>query len=569
VPAAGGGTAVAVDQARAQPGYPVPTPAPALTVEQAAAWRAIEQALERGEPRPVLLQGVTGSGKTELYLRAVAWCLRHGKSAIVLVPEITLATQVVRRFQSRFPGSVAVLHSALPGGERSRTWRAIAAGRYPVVVGPRSALFAPVRELGLIVLDEEHENAFKQESEPRYHARSLAERIAASTGCLVLLGSATPSVETAWRARNGEAIEVTLAERVGPKRAGEAGAGALEMPPVELVDMRLELHRGHSSIISERLRELIDQTLKANEQVMLLLNRRGMATIVVCRSCGSALVCPNCDIPLVFHKDPGHLLCHRCNHREPPRQRCPDCLGALNYFGAGTQRVVEEVAALFPKARIARWDQDAMRKRGSHERWFRAVERREIDVVVGTQMIAKGLDLPLVTAVGVIHADTVMHLPDFRSGERTFQLLTQVSGRAGRRAGGSRVIVQTYCPEHYAIQAAARHDYEAFYREEIEFRRVHRYPPFSRLARFLYRSAKEDVCAAEAEEQSRLLAKHARRRGVPADLIGPTPAFIGKIRGKHQWHVVLRAEPEGFDVLLDGLPVRPGWTVDVDPQSLL
>ena len=263
------------------------------------------------------------------------------------------------------------------------------------------------------------------------------------------------------------------------------------------------------------------------------------------------------------------MLCHRCNHRELPRNRCPSCNGALNYFGAGTQRVEEEARALFPNARVARWDQDSVRKRGGHERLLQAIERREVDLVVGTQMIAKGLDLPMVTAIGVIHADTMLHLPDFRSCERTFQLLTQVAGRAGRRAGGSSVIVQTYSPENYAVQTAARHDYDGFYREEIEFRRRSRYPPFTRLARFLFRHQKEEACMAEAEEQSRLLARHARATGIAADLIGPTPAFVGRLRGRFQWHVVLRAASDEFDGLLDGLPVRPGWTVDVDPASLL
>jgi primosomal protein N' (replication factor Y) len=356
---------------------------------------------------------------------------------------------------------------------------------------------------------------------------------------------------------------------VGQRRDGEANPSKLELPPVEVVDMRLELHRGKTSIISQPLHELVNRTLAAREQVMLFLNRRGTATVVLCRSCGDAVTCPNCDVPLVFHQDRGRMLCHRCNHREMPRTRCAGCGGALNYFGAGTQRVEEEVKTIFPGARVARWDQDSVRRQGGHERVLRAIERREIDIVVGTQMIAKGLDLPMVTAIGVIHADTLLHLPDFRSGERTFQLLTQVAGRAGRRTGGSRVIVQTYSPHHYAIEAASRHDYAGFYAEEIEFRRIHRYPPFSRLARFVYRHQKEEVCVAEAEEQSRALARHARSNGVRADLIGPTPAFVGKLRGKYQWHVILRAAPGEFDALLDGLPVRAGWTVDVDPQSLL
>ncbi|CAA9568253.1 MAG: Helicase PriA essential for oriC/DnaA-independent DNA replication, partial [uncultured Thermomicrobiales bacterium] len=543
---------------------------PVLTAAQALAWRAIEPALVARDPTPILLHGVTGSGKTEVYLRAVAWCLRHGRGAIVLVPEIALASQIVRRFTARFPGEVAVLHSALADAERYAAWQGVAAGRSRVVVGPRSALFAPVVDLGLIVVDEEHEGSYKQDGEPRYHARALAERLAAAQGAVVLLGSATPAVETARRAEEGTVRRLELPARVGPDlgaRDGDRSRGELELPPVEVVDMRLELHRGNASLFSASLRELLERTLAAREQAILFLNRRGLATVVLCRSCGQTLLCPYCDIPLVYHGDRRRLICHRCNHRDNPPPRCADCGGGLNYFGAGTQRVEEEVRSLLPHARVMRWDQDAVRGAGGHEGLLRRVERREVDIVVGTQMIAKGLDLPSVTGIGVVHADTMLHLPDFRSGERTFQLLTQVAGRAGRRAPGSRVVVQSYTPDHYAIQAAARHDYAAFYAEEIDFRRAHRYPPFARLVRYLYRDPDEATCAAEAEEMARRLARHARARGVAMDLLGPTPAFASRIRGRYQWQIVLRAAD--LDPLLDGLPARPGWSVDVDPQSLL
>jgi len=551
-------------------------PVPSLTPAQAAAWREIERALAAGDPTPILLHGVTGSGKTEVYLRAVAWCLRHGKAAILLVPEIALAAQVVRRVTARFPDHVAVLHSALPDAERYAAWQAVADGRRRLIVGPRSALFAPVplAQLGLIVLDEEHEGAYKQDAEPRYHARSLAERIAARAGAPLLLGSATPAVETTWHSETGALRRLVLPDRVGPAlaraddRHGNDRSGTpLALPDVEIVDMRLELHRGNASLFSEPLQALLQQTLRAREQSILFLNRRGLATVVLCRACGHTLLCPYCDVPLVFHADRGRLLCHRCNHREAPPPGCPACRGSLNYFGAGTQRVEEEVRRLLPGARVLRWDQDSVRKARGHEGLLAKVERREVDVVVGTQMIAKGLDLPLVTAIGVVHADTLLHLPDFRSGERTFQLLTQVAGRAGRRAPGSRVVVQSYTPDHYAIQAAARHDYDAFFAEEIDFRRVHRYPPFVRLVRYLYRDPDEAKCAAEAEAMARLLARHARARSVAMDLLGPTPAFAARIRGRYQWQVVLRTDT--LDPLLDDLPVRPGWSVDVDPQSLL
>ena len=549
---------------------PRPAPAPLLTQEQAAAWHAIESALARRDPTPILLHGVTGSGKTEIYLRAVAWCLRQGRAAIVLVPEIGLATQVVQRFVDRFPGQVAVLHSALRDAERYQTWQEIAAGRTRVVVGPRSALFAPVTDLGLIVLDEEHEGAYKQESDPRYHARALAEYLAARGGAVVVLGSATPAVETTWRASVGEVTPLSLPARIGPVTAGGNSRGTLALPEVEVVDMRLELHHGNVGLLSERLQAALDDTLRRREQTILLLNRRGMATIVLCRACGLTLTCPLCDVPLVYHRDRQRLICHRCNEREPAPPACPSCGGGLNYFGAGTQRVEDEVRRRYPGARVLRWDQDSVRRQGGYAAMLARVERHEVDIVVGTQMVAKGFDLPLVTAIGVVQADTMLHLPDFRSGERTFQLLTQVAGRAGRRTPGSVVVVQSYTPEHYAIQTASRHDYDAFYAEEIDFRRNHAFPPFARLVRYLYRDANERTCALEAETMARELARHARARQTKAgdvDLLGPTPAFAAKLRGKYQWQVVLRAVD--LEPLLDGLPVRPGWTVDVDPQSML
>lgn len=547
-----------------------PAPVPLLTGDQAAAWEAIEERLVARDPSPFLLHGVTGSGKTEVYLRAIAWCLRHGRSAIVLVPEIALATQVVRRFIARFPGEVAVLHSAQGDAERYAAWQAIAEGRYKVVVGPRSALFAPVRDLGVIVLDEEHDSAFKQDAEPRYHARAVAEHLAAESGAVVILGSATPAVETFWRSEVGELTRLELPERVGPdlgRRDSDHAHETLALPTVEVVDLRLELHRGNQSLFSERLQETLHQTIAAREQALLFLNRRGLATVVLCKDCGNRLICPFCDIPLVFHADRKTLVCHRCNHRERPPGACPSCRGTLNYFGAGTQRVEQELRRLMPDARIMRWDQDSVRQAKGHDSLLRRIERHEVDIVVGTQMIAKGFDLPLVTAVGVIQADTLLHLPDFRSGERTFQLLTQVAGRAGRRTANSSVIVQSYTPDHYAIQAAAGHDYASFFAEEIDFRRSHQYPPFTRLVRYLYRNENEATCAAEADEMGRALARHARNAGVSMDLLGPAPAFVGRIRGRYQWQIILRTAT--LEPLLPGLPVRPGWTVDVDPQSLL
>lgn len=543
---------------------------PEFTPAQAAAWTRIEETLVARCGAKMLLYGVTGSGKTELYLRGAAWCLRNGRSTAILVPEIALSSQVAGRFIARFGDRVAVLHSALSDAERFAAWQGIASGRHPIVVGPRSALFAPLRNLGLIVLDEEHDQAYKQDASPRYHARAVAERMAAQSGATLLLGSATPSTETYWRALQGDITLLSLPDRVGPNlRAidGSRATTALELPRVDIVDMRLELHRGNSSFLSEPLQDLLTATLRRGEQAILLLNRRGMATVVLCRSCGVTLACPYCDIPLVYHQDREQLVCHRCDHREAPQRACRACGGPLDYFGAGTQRIESEAQRRFPGARVLRWDQDAVRRSAGSGEFLQKVSRGDVDIIVGTQMVAKGFDLPLVTAIGVINADTGLHLPDFRSGERTFSLLTQVAGRAGRRGPGSRVIVQSYTPEHYAIQAASHHDYEAFFAEEIDFRRTHRYPPFVRLARFLYRHKRDEACAQAADELARALARHSRQRGVAMDLLGPAPAFASRVRGEYQWQVILRSTD--LESLLDGLPAGPGWVVDIDPQSLL
>ncbi len=555
-----------VELPRSEAPQPRPAPAPVLTPEQAAAWSILERALIASDPTPHLLFGVTGSGKTEIYLRGVAWCLRHGRSAIVLVPEIGLATQVVRRFVDRFPGQVVVLHSQLTDSQRYEIWQGIEAGEHRVVVGPRSALFAPVQRLGLIVLDEEHENTYKQDNEPRYHARMLAEHLARVAGAALMLGSATPSVESVWRADRGDYRRIDLPERVNPSGTRQSSS-SLELPNVEIVDLKLELQSGNTSLISRALMSAVNRSLERDEQAIILLNRRGTSTVVLCRACGHRVTCPLCDIPLVYHKDRQQMMCHRCDHREGPPSRCPDCGGRLDFFGAGTQRVEDEVRRVFSSARVLRWDQDSVKRQGGFEAMLRRVEDREVDIIVGTQMVAKGFDLPKVTAIGVIQADTILHLPDFRSGERTFQLLTQVAGRAGRRTAGSRVVVQTYTPDHYAIQTAARHDYGAFYIEEIDFREKHLFPPFVRLARYLYRHENERSAAMESELMAREIARHARHLDVRLDLLGPTPAFAARIGGKYQWQIVLRSAE--LEAMLDDLPVRPGWVVDIDPQSML
>jgi primosomal protein N' (replication factor Y) len=500
--------------------------------------------------------------------------------AIVLVPEIALTPQTMHRFAGRFPGRVALLHSRLGAGERYDQWRQIRDGGFDVVVGSRSAVFAPLPRLGLIILDEEHEWSYKQDSYPYYHTREVALKRAALTGSVVVLGSATPDVATYHRATRPPVTPdpvpgvqwhlLSLPARVGLGR-GPDGAEVtteLPMPPVRVVDMRQELRGGNRSIFSMALQQALAATLRAGEQAILFLNRRGSRTFILCRACGYVPTCPQCDIPLVYHADIDLLLCHRCDlHKREPHP-CPRCGSpSIKRFGAGTQRVEEEMRHLFPAARVLRWDRDTAARKGAHDDLLGAFVRQEADVLVGTQMIAKGLDLPLVTLVGVISADTGLHLPDFRAGERTFQLLTQVAGRAGRRTAGGQVIVQTYSPEHYAIQAAARHDYRSFYTQDIRFRLAHEYPPFSRMAKLVYSAYSEAACQIEANRLAGVILDLAAGLDEEIEVLGPAPSFMHKLRNRYRWQLLLR----GTDLapLLAQLALPPGWTLDIDPVSML
>jgi len=548
------------------------TSIPTLSPAQADAWRAIHAALHRQEFAGFLLHGVTGSGKTELYLRATAECLRQGRQAIILVPEIALTSQIVERFASRFPGHVVVFHSGLRPSERWAAWHAVARGEAPIVVGPRSALFVPVQQLGLIVIDEEHDAAYKQESVPRYHARAVAQQLAQRHHAVLLLGSATPDVTTRYAAEIGALHLLRLPERVGPvvlhRRQAQPVATPLPLPQTTIVDMRLELQRGNRGLFSTQLQQAIARALAAHEQAIVLLNRRGLATVVQCRACGAVLECPACETPLVYHADLRRLICHRCGVRRSPLGRCPRCRhGTLGYYGAGTERVERELARLFPTARILRWDQDVVRQAGDVERLVRLVQQHAVDIVVGTQMVAKGFDFPLVSTVGIVNADTQLYLPDYRAGERTFQLLTQVAGRAGRKTPGAHVIIQTYTPDHYAIQAASQHDYERFYTEELAFRKRHRYPPFCRLVRLVYRHSDALACQLSAEAAADRLRQARAQLGIDAEVLGPTPAFIAKIRGRYQWQILVRGA--AARELVAAVPLGPGWLIDVDPISLL
>jgi primosomal protein N' (replication factor Y) (superfamily II helicase) len=547
---------------------------PELTPAQESAWQEIHRGMgaEPGEEASVtLLHGVTGSGKTEIYLRALEETLAAGRRAVVLVPEISLTAQTVRRFEARFPGRVAVMHSQLTLGQRYAVWDQVRRGEADVVIGPRSALFAPTSRLGLVVLDEAHDDSYKQDDPiplPSYHARDVAIALGGISGAAVILGTATPDMVTYQRAMQGRYRLLELPKRIHG-HGGPAGYTTAPLPPVRVVDLRQELRAGNRSIFSRALQEALGQTLSSGEQAILFLNRRGAATFVLCRDCGYVARCPKCDVPLTYHRlsTGNQLVCHHCNHREPVPARCPACGGQrIRYFGLGTERVEEEVQQRFPQARLLRWDLDTA-SGPDHERFLQAFIDHRADVLIGTQMIAKGLDLPRVTLVGVISADTALYLPDFRAAERTFQLLLQVAGRAGRSHRGGRVIVQTYNPDHYAIRAAAEHNYGAFFQEEIGQRQKIGYPPFSRLVALRYSHEDAHRCRAEATRLGRWLAAEIRRTRASADLIGPVPCFFSRIQGRYRWQIVVRGR-EPLALLRDvALPL--GWRVDVDPVSLL
>jgi primosomal protein N' (replication factor Y) len=479
----------------------------------------------------------------------------------------------VRRFAERFGGQVAVMHSELSLGEQFDMWHEVRSGKYAVVIGPRSAIFAPQPELGLVIVDEEHEWTYKQQEQPpRYHARKVAQRLCGLTGAVLVLGSATPDVESYQRAQSGSLSLLPLSQRVRPWATDE-GEGPdvvpAPLPEVDVVDLRDELRAGNRSIFSRALAAAMGEALAAGEQVILFLNRRGSAAFVQCRDCGHVPACSGCTVSLTYHGPEKRLVCHHCHRQRRLPSACPQCGSQhIRMMGIGTERVEEEVRLRFPDARTLRWDRDVARGRGSHERILARFLAHEADVLIGTQMVAKGLDMPLVTLVGVVSADVALHLPDFRSGERTFQLLEQVAGRAGRGPSGGRAIIQTYSPDHYALEAAAQHDYAALYRREIEFRRRLGYPPFGRLARLMLSHVSASYAKEEAFRLARLLRWERDRRGVPnLDVVGPAPAFISRLRGRYRWQLLLRGDDP--TVLLRALSLPQGWSIDVDPLSLL
>jgi primosomal protein N' (replication factor Y) len=598
------------------------TPAnpPLLTADQARVWGRIKVAMiqaadgsgesdahsggdfiegdDRGPDQPersgipFLLHGVTGSGKTEIYMRAIEFALLRGQRAIVLVPEISLTPQTVRRFAARFPGRVAVLHSRLSDGERYDTWRRARQGLFDIVIGPRSALFSPLPDLGVIVIDEEHDPSYKQTPPvpaPYYHARDVAIVAGQLVGATVILGSATPDLVSYHRAQAGRYQLLQLPKRVmGHRQRIESQAQrfrvasyyrqegsdpddalTIPLPPVQVVDLRQELRAGNRSIFSRALEQAISETLARKEQAILFLNRRGSASFVICRDCGYLHTCSRCDLPLTFHRRQSALICHHCGRQQPQVNLCPQCGSKrIRYFGLGTEEVETRLQQRWPEARITRWDRDTTAGKHSHEQLLAGFINQKADILIGTQMIAKGLDLPLVTLVGVISADVALGLPDYRSAERAFQLLAQVAGRAGRGLLGGRVIIQTYQPDHYAIQAAADHDFATFYIEEIRFRTRHGLPPFRRLARLLLIDPINERGRRQAEQLAKALRIHVREKQLGAtELLGPVPPYFSRVDGRYRWQIILRT-PDPARLLADFTVPSP-WLLDIDPVSTL
>jgi primosomal protein N' (replication factor Y) len=542
-------------------------PAHELNPDQANALDVIRDALHASVHRTILIHGVTGSGKTEVYIQAIQEVVRFGRQAILLVPEISLTPQTVARFRSRFD-RVAVLHSHMSDVERHAHWRRIARGEIEVVVGARSAVFAPTRHLGLIVLDEEHETTFKQETAPRYHARDVAVRRAADQNVPLVLASATPSLESWRRAQRGEYHLVEMPRRVLD----------LPLPSVRTIDLRDEVHSKHSrGAISRPLHRAMDEALRDGGQEILLLNRRGHSTHIQCPACGHAARCPQCDLALTFHRQENIAVCHYCDYRAAAPTACPACnFAGLRFSGLGTQKLEAEVRARFPDYACLRMDADSMRAHGSHERALAAFRDGQVRILLGTQMIAKGLDFPNVTLVGVVNADTALHLPDFRAAERTFQLVTQVAGRTGRGPQGGRVLVQTLCPDAPAIVAAVRHDLAAFAAQELAQREPLGYPPFSSMVRIVIHGAAERTTKALAEEISDRLRACAETDAPNIRILGPAPAPISRLRGNFRYQIQLQSADGELlrrcvqSATADLKPLDGAvWIVDVDPLDMM
>lgn len=551
-------------------GGPLETP-PKLTPDQEEIFKKLVSALDAGRFEVFLLHGITGSGKTEIYLRCIQRMLDFGKGSVMLVPEISLTPQTVGRFKARFGEGVAVLHSGLSQRERYGEWKRIREGSVSIVVGARSAIFAPFKNLGLIVVDEEHDASYKQESTPRYHARDTAIVRARMNGAAVILGSATPSLETRRNAETGKCQRLSL-----PRRIGDAF-----LPLVEIVDMREERReKKNFSILCISLINGIRRRLKRGEQAFIFLNRRGAASQVFCQGCGFVYHCPHCSVTLTLHRDNDSLRCHYCNYSTRLAGACVECGDELIQFkGFGTQKLQEEVQRMFPGARVARMDRDSMRSRNAFDEMYRDMTSGSVDILIGTQMITKGHDFPKVTLVGVVYSDLALNIPDFRSSERAFQLLTQVAGRAGRGETPGQVVVQTHNPEHYVYRFVQSHDYEGFYAEELQFRERLNYPPYSRMAALEIDAAQPRQAEALARSVKKEMARAlSGTRG--AELLGPSPAALFKLKNRFRWHLILRATGSGplqavlkkYNATGHGKKkLFPGanLTLDVDPVNLL
>ncbi|MHB1001296.1 MAG: primosomal protein N' [Armatimonadota bacterium] len=538
-----------------------------LTSGQRDSLSIIREGQGNGVPQTTLVYGVTGSGKTEVYLQSIADVLKDDRTCISLVPEIALTNHLMDAYISRFGDKVAILHSRLSAGERYDEWRRIESGEARIVLGARSGLFAPVRDLGLVVIDEEHEPSYKQDRSPRYNARRLAEERANNEEASVILGSATPSIETFYRASTGDIKLAVIDKRIEDR----------PLPIVRSVDLRDEFEHGRRNVFSEPLQEGIAERMSRGEQVILFVNRRGYSQFMLCRTCGHTAKCENCDVSLTYHANAKMLRCHHCDESLRAPDTCPKC-GSPHFkqFGIGTERVEEEVRKLFPEANVIRMDADTTRKKNAHASLLKTFKEGKASVLVGTQMVAKGLDFPNVTLVGVISADTILNLPDFRSAERTFQLLTQVSGRAGRGEIPGEVVVQSFSPDHYAIRAAARQDYLSFYGQEIAYRRELNYPPFSQLINII----SSDAIASYADERLREFVNRldGRFTGNGVSIMGPVPAPVAKLKGLYRSHLLIRSSRPAdgglqriiYDALDSMSPMdRTGLTIDVDPLTML
>ncbi len=562
--------------------YPSPVPlqeafeetetTPELTEDQSLALSRLHEMYEEDKAGVALLHGITGSGKTEVYLRMVSFALERGREALILVPEISLTPQAIQRFEARFGSDVAVLHSRLTDQERRQMWWKIKEGRARVVLGARSAIFAPLERIGVIVVDEEHEASYKQESEPRYHARQVAIRRALTHKALVILGSATPSLEVYHWAKSGKYEYLEL-----PRRIGES-----KLPRIDLVDLKKDLpprekdSPGQPPVIGDTLRQEMTKVMGRGEQVILFLNRRGFAAFILCRECGNVIRCPNCDITLTFHKTQRLIKCHYCDYSRPAPDICPICRGTeLKPLSLGTQRVEEELKQAFPGVGVIRMDKDTTRGREDHYNLLKAFSNRNAHILLGTQMVAKGLDFPGVTLVGVILADVSLYLPDFRSLERTYQLLTQVSGRAGRRDMPGRVIIQTYSPDSPVFQAVARQDYDSFFLWESENRRELNYPPFAHLVNLIFTGVNDQKTREYAMKFADVLGS-GKFKDIFIAVLGPAPCFLSRIQGKYRWHVTLKGASGArmsavIRALADriSIPSDVGFSVDVDPVSMM